>query len=154
MHTGPVTDISFHPTGNWLISSSADCTLKVLDILEGRIVYTLHGHEGTVNCVQFSQDGKQFASGGCDEQVIVWKTNFDEKPKVNTLERKPRSNSNSSNSKSLVQRSHSKSQSRPGTAKSTRSSVPDESRTKEPPVTVGAPIGTASEYSTILILQL
>ena len=131
-----MTSLSFHTTGNWLISSSADCTLKVLDILEGRLVYTLHGHEGTVNCVQFSPDGKQFASGGSDEQVIVWKTNFDEKPKVDTLENtRQRKNSTKTNSKS---------QSRPSTAKSSRSTGQDE-KNKKDTVTMGPPIGTTSK---------
>ena len=48
VHTAPVTSLSFHPSGNWLLSSSADGTLKILDILEGRLCYTLHGHDETV----------------------------------------------------------------------------------------------------------
>jgi len=32
--------------------------------MEGRMVYTLHGHNGPVNSVAFAQDGTRFASGG------------------------------------------------------------------------------------------
>jgi WD40 repeat protein len=28
-HSGPVTSLSFHPTGNFLLTSSLDATLKV-----------------------------------------------------------------------------------------------------------------------------
>ena len=28
-HTGPVNDLTFHPSGNFLLSASADMTLKV-----------------------------------------------------------------------------------------------------------------------------
>ncbi|KAF2986530.1 hypothetical protein EK904_010301 [Melospiza melodia maxima] len=33
--------------------------------------------QGPATCVAFSRDGDLFASGGSDEQVMVWKTNFD-----------------------------------------------------------------------------
>ncbi|XP_062301363.1 POC1 centriolar protein homolog A [Scomber scombrus] len=33
---------------------------------------------GPVTCVAFSRTGEYFASGGSDEQVMVWKSNFDE----------------------------------------------------------------------------
>ncbi|KAK2184924.1 hypothetical protein NP493_249g11102 [Ridgeia piscesae] len=77
VHTGPVNSLSFHNSGNYLITASDDSTLKVLDLLEGRLFYTLHGHQGPVTAVGFSQTGEYFASGGADEQVMVWKTNFD-----------------------------------------------------------------------------
>ena len=44
---------------------------------EGQLFYTLNGHEGAAMCAEFSPSGEYFASGGADEQVMVWKTNFD-----------------------------------------------------------------------------
>ncbi|KAK1206073.1 POC1A protein, partial [Pygoscelis papua] len=72
-----VNSLSFHPSGNYLVTASNDSTLKILDLLEGRLLYTLHGHQGPATCVAFSRTGDFFASGGSDEQVMVWKTNFD-----------------------------------------------------------------------------
>jgi centriolar protein POC1 len=37
----------------------------------------LNGHEGAALCAEFSPAGDYFASGGADEKVMVWKTNFD-----------------------------------------------------------------------------
>ena len=39
--------------------------------------YTLHGHEGATLAATFSPAGDYFSSAGADEQVMVWKTNFD-----------------------------------------------------------------------------
>uniref|UniRef100_A0A671Q8J7 POC1 centriolar protein homolog A n=1 Tax=Sinocyclocheilus anshuiensis TaxID=1608454 RepID=A0A671Q8J7_9TELE len=76
-----VNSLSFHPSGNYLITASSDSTLKILDLLEGRLLYTLHGHQGPASCVSFLRTGDFFASGGSDEQlsscVMVWRTNFD-----------------------------------------------------------------------------
>lgn len=44
-HSAPVNSLSFHASGNYLISGSDDSTLKILDLLEGRLFYTLHGHQ-------------------------------------------------------------------------------------------------------------
>jgi len=44
-HPSAVTGISFHPSGNYLLSSSNDSTLKVWDLKMGQILYTLYGHE-------------------------------------------------------------------------------------------------------------
>ena len=68
-HGGAITNVSFHPSGNFLLSSSLDGTLKIWDLREGQLFYTLHGHEGAVlNCC-FSPAGDFFASAGADEQV-------------------------------------------------------------------------------------
>ncbi|XP_062611577.1 uncharacterized protein LOC134273392 [Saccostrea cucullata] len=77
-HSAAVNSLSFHASGNYLISGSDDSTLKVFDLLEGRLFYTLHGHQGPCTAVVFSKSGEYFASGGSDEQVLVWKTNFDQ----------------------------------------------------------------------------
>ncbi|XP_067907970.1 POC1 centriolar protein homolog A-like isoform X4 [Heterodontus francisci] len=77
VHSAVVNYLSFHPNGNYLITASNDSTLKILDLLEGKLLYTLHGHQGPATCVVFSSAGDFFASGGSDEQVMVWKTNFD-----------------------------------------------------------------------------
>lgn len=51
--------------------------MKVWDLREGRLFYTLFGHEGATLGLNFSPAGDFFASGGADGQVMVWKTNFD-----------------------------------------------------------------------------
>ena len=57
-HTGPVNGLSFHASGNYLITSSDDSTLKILDLLEGRQFYTLHGHQ--VGIPSFSNSDVDF----------------------------------------------------------------------------------------------
>ena len=36
------------------------------------LVHQLHGHEGCVNCIQWSENGELLASGSDDVRVIVW----------------------------------------------------------------------------------
>lgn len=49
-----------------------------MDLLEGRLIYTLQGHTGPVFTVSFSKNGELFSSGGADTQVLLWRTNFDD----------------------------------------------------------------------------
>lgn len=57
----------------------------MLDLLEGRPIYTLKGHNSSVTSIAFSQCGDYFASGSSDCQLFVWKSNFDqgERPIMN-----------------------------------------------------------------------
>lgn len=73
-----MTDITFHPNGRYLVSSSADSTVKVWDLRQGHILYTLYGHEGSANAVQFSPSGDYFTSGGNDSVVMIWKSNLNQ----------------------------------------------------------------------------
>ncbi len=57
--------------------SSLPLRAQVLDLAEGTVFYTLHGHEGPALGVAFSATGDQFASAGADKSVLVWQTNFD-----------------------------------------------------------------------------
>ncbi len=59
-----MTNLAFHPTGDFLLSSSLDASLRVWDLREGQLFYTLHGHEGATNGVTFSPAGDYFASAG------------------------------------------------------------------------------------------
>lgn len=63
-------------SGYYLLSASKDSSLKIWDLREGRLLFTLQGHSGPVNCARFSRDGEFFSSGGADQLVMVWKTNL------------------------------------------------------------------------------
>ena len=64
-------NIFIYLSGNFLLTASSDSTLKIMDLIEGRLFYTLHGHKGPATAAAFSSDGSYFASGGADEQVSV-----------------------------------------------------------------------------------
>lgn len=53
------------------------CT-QIWDLREGHLLYTLHGHKKPIYSTRFSPRGDFFASGGDDEIIMVWKTNFDQ----------------------------------------------------------------------------
>jgi WD40 repeat protein len=61
-------------SGYYLASSSKDATIKLWDLREGRLLYTLKGHAGATNGLCFSKDGHFLASGGADQLVMVWKS--------------------------------------------------------------------------------
>ena len=73
-----MNEIDFHPNGRYLISSSNDSTLKIWDLRQGHILYTLYGHEGASSAASFSPSGDYFATGGADSVVMVWKSNLEE----------------------------------------------------------------------------
>jgi WD40 repeat protein len=70
--------VAFHPNGRFLISASNDSTIKIWDLRQGHILYTLYGHEGASTSVNFSPCGDYFCSAGIDSVVMVWKSNLNE----------------------------------------------------------------------------
>ncbi|XP_022911652.2 POC1 centriolar protein homolog B-like [Onthophagus taurus] len=68
--------VDWHPFANYLLTSGGDGTMKIVDIMEGKPLYTLEGHNMGVKTAVFSKSGDMFASGGFDKHVMVWKTNF------------------------------------------------------------------------------
>ena len=67
----PVWCITFKPDGTQLVLAVGNRVL-VFDPVEGELINSLKGHKDTVYCVAYSADGKRFASGGADKNVIIW----------------------------------------------------------------------------------
>ena len=75
-HQYPVTSIDFHASGNYLISSGEDNTIKLWNLMHAELMYTISGHTVSTKTVRFSKDGSYFASGGADNNVMLWNSNF------------------------------------------------------------------------------
>ncbi|XP_034935262.1 POC1 centriolar protein homolog A isoform X1 [Chelonus insularis] len=75
--SAPINKIRYHPNENFMLTATDESKMKILDILEGRPIYTIKCHEDGVSAIAFSASGEYFASGGKDKQLIIWKSNFD-----------------------------------------------------------------------------
>lgn len=67
----PIYSVAFSPLGSVLIASAGSQVL-VYDTSTGELIQALKAHKDTVYCVDYSPDGKRFASGGADKQVVIW----------------------------------------------------------------------------------
>lgn len=73
-----------------MASCSADSKVKIWDLRKGKALYTLFGHTGRVNSVEFSFAGDYFASGGDDNSLLLWKSNFYNSQSTESKAIKPR----------------------------------------------------------------
>jgi transcription initiation factor TFIID subunit 5 len=84
-HSGPVYAVSFAPSATssnddsipdtkWLLSASADSTIRLwsLDLWQNLVVYK--GHTGPVWSLQWGPFGHYFVSGGHDKSARIWTT--------------------------------------------------------------------------------
>ena len=52
--------------------------MKIWDLRQGHILYSLYGHEGSSTTCAFSPGGDFFTTSGADAIVNVWKSNLNE----------------------------------------------------------------------------
>lgn len=91
-HRAEVTDVDISPDGNTLISSSQDGTVRLWDVASGQEIQwdretgaqvlvseelvadtrAMVGHNGDVDSVAFSPDGRLAVSGSKDFTAIIW----------------------------------------------------------------------------------
>jgi WD40 repeat protein len=76
-HPSQVTNVSFSPDGQMLVSTSTDKMVRLWKI-DGTLLKTLKGHKSAVSNAIFSPDGKTIASASADGTVILWNLNVDD----------------------------------------------------------------------------
>jgi len=71
-HMRSVSGCAASPDGTWLVSASADNTLKIWDTTTGEVRCTLTGHTGAVNGCAISPDGTWLVSASDDRTFNIW----------------------------------------------------------------------------------
>ena len=71
-HEAYIVACAISPDGRWIVTGSADKTLKIWDVSTGYDQATLHGHADMVNCCTVSKDGRWIISGSEDRSVRIW----------------------------------------------------------------------------------
>eukprot|EP01012_Entosiphon_sulcatum_P052406 TRINITY_DN72030_c0_g1_i1.p2 TRINITY_DN72030_c0_g1~~TRINITY_DN72030_c0_g1_i1.p2 ORF type:complete len:320 (-),score=72.86 TRINITY_DN72030_c0_g1_i1:139-1098(-) len=73
-HTNFVQDVAISSDGQFVLSGSWDCTLRLWDLSTGQSTRRFVGHEKDVMSVAFSADNRQIVSGSRDHKLKVWNT--------------------------------------------------------------------------------
>lgn len=60
-----------------MASVSSDNKIKIWQLKQGRLGWTVFGHEGQIRTIDFNEKGDYFATGGDDKLVMIWMSNFD-----------------------------------------------------------------------------
>jgi len=82
-HTNAVTAVDFSPTGDSVVSASADQTIVLWDVQKRVKRSTYLGHLEQVSDVAFSPDGEKILSGSKDRTMRLWDVrNPDQDPRL------------------------------------------------------------------------
>ena len=73
VHDGPVTGLSLHATGDYVLSTSLDQHWAFSDLNTGRLVTKVTDSSTTaLTCAQFHPDGLIFGTGTSDAVIKIW----------------------------------------------------------------------------------
>jgi WD40 repeat protein/uncharacterized caspase-like protein len=76
-HTGNVSNAIFSNNSQIVATVAEDNTVKLWDVVSGRLLYTLYGHKQRIVSVQFSPDDKYLLSYSfADTLMIVWNVQY------------------------------------------------------------------------------
>jgi hypothetical protein len=67
-----VAGVAFDRAGDTLAAACGDGKLRLWRVADGKLLHALAGHEGSVNCLCCSPDGRHLASGGADGVIVLW----------------------------------------------------------------------------------
>jgi WD40 repeat protein len=71
-HKNSVFTVCYHPTDNYLLSGGRDAHLKIWSTDGYHQTEDIVAHLYAINNVQFSADGKYFASCSMDKSIKIW----------------------------------------------------------------------------------
>merc|ERR1719309_950635 len=74
VHDGPVTGLSLHATGDYVLTTSTDQHWAFSDLRTGRLVSKVTDESAPValTCAQFHPDGLIFGTGTADAEIKIW----------------------------------------------------------------------------------
>ncbi len=82
-HTDSVSNLALSPDGKYVLSASADGTVRLWDIETGQEIRRFSGHASGAYSVAFSSDSKKILTGGQDGTVLLW--NIESHPELPTF---------------------------------------------------------------------
>lgn len=71
-HGGGVNTATFSPDGTRIVTSSADMTARIWDVITGASLKTLRGHKDVVSSALFLPDGARVISASWDGDARIW----------------------------------------------------------------------------------
>ena len=71
-HLATINTGALSPDGQRLLTASEDATVRVWDVVTGRELLLLTGHDNRVNAAVFSSDGRHIASASRDKTIRIW----------------------------------------------------------------------------------
>lgn len=72
VHSDSVLGLAFSPLGQFIASSGADKTIRLLDVASGSVTRSLEGHTHHVLSIAWQDDGRSIASASADRTIKVW----------------------------------------------------------------------------------
>ena len=71
-HSDTVYSACFSPNGQYIVSTSADCSIRIWDVSTGLCIKTLKGHTGAVYYAEMNPDGTLVVSVSDDGTTRIW----------------------------------------------------------------------------------